>query len=132
MRVGACNVSSIIVNQAPPTARGDSASSERRPAGRRRPSAGIGDPHRALRLAASVEALFESLGIWSSTPFWDELLAKHIGGAPGDPTFWNELLEEHIVSAREALGDQAASVWAEGRAMTLEDAVALSLTPRDS
>jgi predicted ATPase/class 3 adenylate cyclase len=93
-------------------------------------SAGIGDPHRALRLAAAVEALFESFGIWSSTPFWDELLAKHIGAAPGDPPFWNELLEEHIVSAREALGDQAAAVWAEGRTMTLEDAVVLALTPR--
>jgi predicted ATPase len=77
-------------------------------------SAGSGNAHRALRLAASVEALFESLGLWTSTPFWDELLDKHIG------------------AAREALGDDADAVWAEGRAISFDDAVSLALTPPET
>ena len=74
-------------------------------------SAGSGDAYRALRLAASVEALFESLGLWTSTPFWDELLEKHIG------------------AARDALGDEADAVWAEGCAMAFDDAVGVALAP---
>jgi tetratricopeptide (TPR) repeat protein len=77
-------------------------------------SAGNGDAHRAVRLAASVEALFESLGLWTSTPFWDELLAKHIG------------------AAREALGAGADAVWAEGRAMALDDAISVALAPPET
>jgi len=72
-------------------------------------SAGGGDPHRALRLAASVEALWESLGTWISIPFWDALLEKYIGGA------------------RETLGADADAVWAEGRAMPFDAAVDLAL-----
>jgi len=76
-------------------------------------SAGAGDPHRALRLAASVEALWESLGTSFSVAFWDALLEKYIGGA------------------REALGADADAVWAEGRTMAFEDAVDLALGARD-
>ena len=75
--------------------------------------AGGGDAHRALRLLASVEALFESLGLWTSTPFWDELIDKHTS------------------AARQALGADADAIWAEGRAMRLDDAVGLALAPRD-
>ncbi|MGH3136217.1 MAG: ATP-binding protein [Gaiellaceae bacterium] len=73
-------------------------------------AAGGGDPHRALRLAASVEALWESLGTWIAIPFWDALLEKYIGGA------------------RETLGADADIVWAEGLAMAFDDAVDLALT----
>ena len=76
-------------------------------------SAGSGE-HTALRLAASVEALWESLGLWIATPFWDELLEKHIG------------------AAREALGADADAVWAEGRAMAFDDAVGVALAPPKS
>ncbi|HLG08226.1 MAG TPA: adenylate/guanylate cyclase domain-containing protein [Gaiellaceae bacterium] len=77
-------------------------------------AAGAGEPQRALRLAASVEALWESLGTSFSVAFWDALLAKHIGGA------------------REALGADADAVWAEGRAIAFEDAVDLALAPRET
>ena len=72
-------------------------------------AAGAGDPQRALRLAASVEALWESLGTSFSVAFWDVLLERYIGGA------------------REALGADADAVWAEGRALAFEDAVELAL-----
>ena len=72
-------------------------------------AAGTGDPQRALLLAASVEALWESLGTWISIDFWDALLEKYIGGA------------------REALGPDAHALWAEGRAMSFEDAIELAL-----
>ena len=74
-------------------------------------AAGAGDSHRALCLAASVEALWESLGTSFGVAFWDALLEKYIGGA------------------REALGADADAVWAEGRAMALDDAVILALAP---
>jgi hypothetical protein len=74
-------------------------------------AAGNADPRRALRLAASVEALWESLGVSMSVPFWDQLLERHIGGA------------------REQLGADADAVWAEGRALAFDDAVELALTP---
>jgi hypothetical protein len=77
-------------------------------------AAGTGDPHRALRLAASVEALWESLGTSLSVAFWDALLEKHIG------------------AAREALGADADAVWAKGRALAFEDAVDLALTARET
>lgn len=77
-------------------------------------AAGAGDLHRGLRLAAAVEALWESLGTSFSVAFWDELLEKYIGGA------------------REALGADADVVWGEGRALAFDDAVDLALTPRDT
>ena len=67
------------------------------------------DPYNALRLAASAAALWESLGVSISVPFWDELLERYIG------------------SAREALGAEAEAVWAEGHALAFEDAVELAL-----
>lgn len=72
-------------------------------------AAGAGDSHRALRLAASVEALWESLGTSFSVAFWDVLLERYIGGA------------------RKALGADADAVWAEGRTLAFEDAVDLAL-----
>ena len=71
--------------------------------------AGNGEPERALRLAASVEALWESFGIAISIPFWDALLERYLG------------------PAREQLGVDADAVWAEGRALEFDDAVALAL-----
>ena len=75
-------------------------------------SAGSGDAYRALSLLASLEALYESLGLRTSLPFWDELLDKYIG------------------AAREALGAEADTAWAEGRTMTLDDAVGVALVRR--
>jgi predicted ATPase/class 3 adenylate cyclase len=74
-------------------------------------AAGNADPQRALRLAGSVEALWESLGTSISVAFWDKLLERYIGGA------------------REQLGADADAVWSEGRAMAFDDAVELALTP---
>lgn len=56
--------------------------------------AGNGDPDRALRLAASAEALWESFGHAISVPFWDALLDRYIG------------------TARDQLGERAAEIWA--------------------
>ena len=77
-------------------------------------AAGTGDPRRALRLAASVEALWESLGASISVAFWDALLETYIGGA------------------RRALGADADAVWADGRAVAFADAVELALTAEDA
>ena len=77
-------------------------------------AAGAGDPHRALRLAGSVEVLWESLGASFSVAFWDTLLERYIG------------------AAREALGADADAVWAEGRTMAFEDAVDLALAASDT
>ncbi len=74
-------------------------------------AAGTGDSQRALRLAGSVEALWESLGASLSVAFWDALLEKYIGGAS------------------EVLGADADAVWAEGRALAFKDAVVLALAP---
>ena len=74
-------------------------------------AAGAGDEHRALRLAASVEATWESLGMSIAIPFWDALLERYIGGA------------------RERLGADADAVWKAGRGMAFGDAVDLALTP---
>ena len=71
--------------------------------------AGNGDPATGLRLAASVDALWESLGIKISVAFWDSLLDRYLS------------------PAREQLGAQADVVWAEGRALDFDDAVALAL-----
>jgi predicted ATPase/class 3 adenylate cyclase len=71
--------------------------------------AGNGDPERALRLAGSVDATWESLGISISIAFWDALLERYLG------------------PAREALGARADEVWAEGRALEFDDAVEMAL-----
>ena len=72
-------------------------------------TAGAGDARQALLLAASVEALWESLGASISIAFWDGLLERYVG------------------PAREQLGEEADAVWAEGRALPFDDAVALAL-----
>ncbi len=74
-------------------------------------AAGNADPRRALLLAGSVEALWDSLGISISVAFWDTLLERYIG------------------AARERLGAEADAVWSEGRAMAFDDAVELALAP---
>ena len=71
--------------------------------------AGNGDPETALRLAGSVAATWESLGISISVAFWDELLERYLG------------------PAREQLGGRLDAVWAEGRALAFDDAVELAL-----
>lgn len=76
-------------------------------------AAAAGDSRLALRLAGAVDSLWESLGL----PYGD--------------TFWEALLERHIGGAREALGAEADTVWAEGRAMAFEEAVELAMA-RDS
>ena len=68
-----------------------------------------GNPHRALVLAASVEALWESLGVSLS-----------IG-------FWNALLERYLAPVSASLGDEYDAVRAEGRALAFDDAVELAL-----
>jgi predicted ATPase/class 3 adenylate cyclase len=75
--------------------------------------AGHGDPARGLRLAASVEKLWESLGISISIAFWDALLERFLG------------------PARERLGEGADAVWTEGRALAFDDAVELALREND-
>ena len=71
--------------------------------------AGAGDPRRAIVLAASVEALWESLGLSISIPFWDALL------------------ERYLAPARASLGDDYDAALAEGRVLAFEDAVELAL-----
>jgi hypothetical protein len=71
--------------------------------------AGAGDPRRAVVLAASVEALRESLGLGMSIAFWDALL------------------ERYPAPARRTLGDEYDSVRAEGRALAFDDLVERAL-----
>ena len=71
--------------------------------------AGAGDPRRALLLAGSVAALWESLGLSISIPFWDALL------------------ERYLAPARVSLGDEYESVRASGRALPFDEAVELAL-----
>jgi predicted ATPase len=71
--------------------------------------AGAGDPQRALLLAGSVAALWESLGLSISIPFWDALL------------------ERYLAPARESLGDEYEAVRAAGRALPFDAAVELAL-----
>ena len=75
--------------------------------------AGAGDARLGVRLAASVEALWESLGTSPSVRFWDELL------------------ERYLAPARVALGDEAEAVHAEGIALPFVDAVDLALAGPD-
>ena len=71
--------------------------------------AAAGNPHRALVLAASVEALWESLGVSLSIGFWDELL------------------ERYLAPASASLGDERDALRAEGRSLAFDDAVELVL-----
>jgi predicted ATPase/class 3 adenylate cyclase len=73
-------------------------------------AAGAGDARLGVLLAASVEALWESLGTSPSVRFWDELLTRYLG------------------QARAALGGEAHGVHAEGRALPFDDAVELALS----
>ena len=72
-------------------------------------AAGGGDHTRGMRLAAAVEALWESLGTTISVPFWNALLERYIG------------------SARTALGADADIHWSEGRKLPFDDAIQLAL-----
>jgi len=74
--------------------------------------AGLGEPRRALRLAAAAEALRESLGIAFHVAFWDALLDRYLGAA----------------RAQVPDGDE---MWAQGRATVFDDAVALALAPAE-
>ena len=71
--------------------------------------AGAGDPRRALLLAGSVAALWDSLGLSISIPFWDALL------------------ERYLAPARASLGDESEAVRAAGRALPFDEAVELAL-----
>jgi predicted ATPase/class 3 adenylate cyclase len=72
-------------------------------------AAGKGDLARGVRLGAAGHALWESIGATLSVPFWNALLDRYIG------------------AAREQLGPEADTVWAEGLAMPFDDAVTLAL-----
>jgi len=68
---------------------------------------------RAPRLFAAAEALRDAMGV----PI---------------PPYGREEYDPHIAALRHALGDDAFAVaWAEGRAMTLEEAVQEALGPPD-
>jgi hypothetical protein len=41
--------------------------------------------------------------------------------------FWNALLDLHIGAARERLGSESDAIFAEGHAMSFDDAVTLAL-----
>ena len=71
--------------------------------------AGQGDWVRALKLAASVQALWRSLGT-----------DLHI-------TFWDRLLERYLGHARAALGTDADAAWTEGLGLAFDDAVAIAM-----
>ena len=71
--------------------------------------AGQGDSTRALELAASVEALWRSLGIDIHVSFWDKLLERYLG------------------PARAALGAEAEPARTRGLALAFDDAVAVAL-----
>ena len=71
--------------------------------------AGQGDSARALELAASVEALWRSLGTDLHVAFWDRLLERYLG------------------HAQAALGSDAEAARARGLELPFDDAVALAL-----
>jgi predicted ATPase len=75
--------------------------------------AGQGDFARALELAASVEALWRSLGTDLKVAFWVRLLERHLG------------------QARTALGPDADAAHERGLELPFADAVALALDPQD-
>jgi len=72
-------------------------------------AAGVGEARLGLLLAASVEALWESLGTWISVAFWDALLDRYLG------------------AARRGLGGEANAVYTKGRALPFDEAVELAL-----
>jgi predicted ATPase/class 3 adenylate cyclase len=74
--------------------------------------AGIGNARRAIVLAESVAALWESLGLSISIAFWDALL------------------ERYLRLARDALGAEYDAVRAEGRGLAFDSAVELALDER--
>jgi predicted ATPase/class 3 adenylate cyclase len=76
--------------------------------------AGQGDSARALELAASVQALWGSLGT-----------DLHI-------TFWDRLLERYLGQARGALGTDADAAWTRGLGLAFDDAVALAVEEMES
>jgi hypothetical protein len=61
-------------------------------------------------LGGAIEAAWEEREIAVSVPFWDALLARHIG------------------AARERLGARGDAIWAEGRSLSFDEAVELALT----
>ena len=71
--------------------------------------AGQGDSARALELAASVEALWRSLGTDLHVAFWERLLERYLG------------------HARTALGPDAEAARTRGLSLPFDDAVALAL-----
>ena len=71
--------------------------------------AGQGEWARALELAASVEALWRSLGTDLHVTFWDRLLERYLG------------------QARAALGNDADAARTRGLALAFDEAVALAL-----
>jgi predicted ATPase/class 3 adenylate cyclase len=71
--------------------------------------AGKGDLRSAARLGGAMEAVWESIGLVIDVPFWNALLDGHIG------------------AARAQLGEADDTAWAEGRALSLDDAVELAL-----
>jgi predicted ATPase len=71
--------------------------------------AGAGNARRAIVLAASVDALRESLGLSMSIAFWDALL------------------ERYLAPARSVLGEEYEAVRTQGRKLVFEDAVELAL-----
>ena len=74
-------------------------------------AAAQGEPARALRLAGAARALRDTLG-WSPRP-----------SVQRETTEW-------LRPAREALGEAAAAAaWAEGRELSMEEAVACALAP---
>jgi tetratricopeptide (TPR) repeat protein len=75
--------------------------------------AGKGDSARALELAASVEALWSSLGIRMQVAFWERLLERYLGGA------------------RTALGPDAEAPRTRGLELAFDDAVELALAEAD-
>lgn len=72
-------------------------------------AAGKGDLVRAARLGGAVEAVWEERGIGVSAPFWDALLADHLGGA------------------RKRLGEEGDAAWANGKKLAFEDAIDIAL-----
>jgi predicted ATPase/class 3 adenylate cyclase len=72
-------------------------------------SASAGEREYGVRLAAAVEAFWESIGLDVDVPFW------------------TALLDHHIAAARARLGSTGETIWSDGRALALDDAVALAL-----
>jgi ATP/maltotriose-dependent transcriptional regulator MalT len=78
-------------------------------------TAGRGKSARALELAASVEALWRSLGTDLHVPFWDDLLERYLG------------------PARAALGPELANAArSRGLELPFDDAVDLALQDESS